>query len=255
MRRFFVPEGLLDSPQITLPKEVAHHIKTVLRLRLGADVLLCDGRGQCCHAQIETLSSNGGTVVVLDQWFEGETALKFDLIQALPSGDKFDLILQKNTELGVAKFQPVITDRCQFSVPANKIAKRIERWQRIVNEAARQSGRGWLPQVDPPLAFEQAVSQCQAKLKLILWEEATLPIRDTLPSQPPESVAVVVGPEGGLSSTEVDVAIKHGFVPVGLGPRILRTETAGFALSAILQFHYGDLNLVPNRDAKPTQTA
>lgn len=252
MRRFFVPEGLICSTKISLPKEVAHHIKTVLRLRQGADVLLCDGHGQCCHAQIEALSSNGGSVVVVDQWFEEETALRFELIQALPSGDKFDLILQKNTELGVSRFQPITTDRCQFSVPENKLARKMERWQRIINEAARQSGRGWLPLVETPLALEQVVSLCQAQLKLILWEEATLPIRDVLPTQPPESVAVIVGPEGGLSSAEVGCALKHGFIPVGLGPRIMRTETAGFALSAILQFHYGDLNLVPKRDAITT---
>ena len=254
MRRFFVPQGLLGSTEILLPKEVAHHIKTVLRLRQGADILLCDGYGQCCHGKIETLSSGGGSVVVVDHWFEEETALRFELIQALPSGDKFDLILQKNTELGVARFQPVTTDRCQFSVPANKLARKIERWQRIINEAARQSGRGWLPQVESPLTLEQAVSQCQAQFKLILWEEATQPIRDVLPCQPPESVAVVIGPEGGLSSAEVDCALKHGFIPVGLGPRILRTETAGFALSAILQFQYGDLNLVPKREAIATQS-
>lgn len=254
MRRFFVPQGLLGSSTISLPKEAAHHIKTVLRLRHGADILLCDGHGQCCHGQIETLSSNGGSVVVLDQWFEEETALNLELIQALPSGDKFDLILQKNTELGAACFQPITTDRCQFSVPTNKLARKLERWQRIVNEAARQSERGWLPQVKSPLPLDQAVSRCQAQLKLILWEQAEQSMRDILPSQPPASVAVVVGPEGGLTTAEVDCAMNHGFVPVGLGPRILRTETAGFAVAAILQFHYGDLSLAPKHRVVVSQS-
>lgn len=248
MRRFFVPEGVINDTKVVLPKEVAHHIKTVLRLRQGADVLLCDGRGQCCHGQIEALSSNSCSVVVLEQWFEEETALQIELIQSLPAADKFDLILQKNTELGVATFQPTLTDRCQFSVPENKLGRKIERWQRIVNEAARQSGRGWLPQVESPLPLKQALSQCQAQLKLVLWEQAEQPVKEILPSCLPESVAVVVGPEGGLTAAEIALAREYGFVPVGLGPRILRTETAGFALTAILQFHYGDLNLIPKRD-------
>lgn len=250
MRRFFVPEGLLSTTKVLLPKEVAHHIKTVLRLRQGADVLLSDGCGQCAHGQIETLSSKSCTVTLVKQWFEEETALAVELIQALPAADKFDLILQKNTELGVRRFQPVLTERCQFSLPANKLLRKSERWQRIVNEAARQSGRGWLPHVELPLPLEQALSQCQAQLKLILWEQAQQPLKDLLPSSLPESVAVVVGPEGGLGGAEVELAQKYGFVPVGLGPRILRTETAGFTLAAILQFHYGDLSIIPKREGE-----
>jgi len=248
MRRFFVPEGVLNDTRVVLSKEVAHHVKTVLRLRQGADVLLCDGQGQCCHGQIETLSSNRCSVIVIKQWFEEETALPIELIQALPAADKFDLVLQKNTELGVVKFQPTLTQRCQFSVPANKLGRKIERWQRIINEAARQSGRGWLPQVEAPLPLKQVLSQCQAQLKLILWEQAEQPMKVILPSTTPESVAVVIGPEGGLTATEIALAREYGFIPVGLGPRILRTETAGFTLAAILQFHYGDLNLIPKRD-------
>ena len=248
MRRFFVAENLLHPTQISLPKEVAHHIKIVLRFHRGAQILLCDGRGHCCHCRIDQLSSNSGCATVLNRWFEEETALRIELLQGLPSGDKFDLILQKNTELGVTLFQPVITERSQFSLPANKLLKKMERWQRIVCEAARQSERAWLPQVSRPLPVAGALSQCGAEMKLVLWEEARQPLNIVLPASVPQSVAVLVGSEGGLSAAEVDGAMAHGFVPVSLGPRILRTETAGLAISAILQFHYGDLDLLPKRD-------
>lgn len=248
MRRFFVGEHLLHPTQITLPKEVAHHIKTVLRLRQGAEILLCDGHGHCCHCCIDELSSKRGCVSVLNHWFEEETALSVELMQGLPSSDKLDLILQKNTELGVSLFQPVTTERSQFSLPANKLVRKMERWQRIVCEAARQSERAWLPQVLEPLPVAKALSQCAARLKLVLWEEACQPLNAVLPSDTPASVAVLVGPEGGLSAADVDTALEHGFVPISLGPRILRTETAGLAISAILQFHYGDLDQLPKRD-------
>ncbi|MEA3464518.1 MAG: 16S rRNA (uracil(1498)-N(3))-methyltransferase [Thermodesulfobacteriota bacterium] len=248
MRRFFVAENLLNQAQITLPKEVAHHIKTVLRLPLGAEILLCDGRGHCCHCRVDQLSSNSGCAAVLNHWFDEETALRIELIQGLPSGDKFDLILQKNTELGVTLFQPVTTERSQFSLPANKLAKKMQRWQRIVCEAARQSERAWLPKVSDPLPVAGALSQCGAEVKLVLWEEARQPLNAVLPPSAPQSVAVLVGSEGGLSPAEVDGAMAHGFVPVSLGPRILRTETAGMAIAAILQFHYGDLDQLPKRN-------
>jgi 16S rRNA (uracil1498-N3)-methyltransferase len=251
MRRFFVSAKLLhavdNGAQLILPKQLVHHIKTVLRLSVGTEVVLCDGSGRCCQCCIETLSSNSAVTRVLSQWLAPETALSIELIQALPSSDKLDFVLQKNTELGVTNFQPVITNRSQFAVPENKLERKMERWQRIVAEAARQSERSWLPQVAEPVPVAQAVAQCNAELKLVLWEQASIPFKQQLPVTAPRSVAVLVGPEGGLCSDEVADALAHGFIAVGLGPRILRTETAGLALAAILQFHYGDLALLPVR--------
>ncbi len=258
MRRFFIPAqvlaGVANGAEITLPKEVSHHIKTVLRFAVGTEIVLGDGLGCCCRCSIVSFSSNAIAVFVEQQWFAAETALPLELLQGLPTGDKFDLVLQKNTELGVSVFQPLVTQRSQFAVPANKIGKKLERWQRIVNEAARQSERAWLPQVVAPLSLPVAVAKCEAALKLMLWEQGTQPLREVLPMQRPQSVAVLVGPEGGLSTTEAEIAQEHGFVPVTIGPRILRTETAGVTISSILQFRYGDFDLVPPRHKQMTDS-
>ncbi len=250
MRRFFVAPEVLPAAElcdIVLPREVVHHIKTVLRLAVATEIILCDGRGRCCHCSVTAISSNCGTAKVLQQWRDDETALSLELIQGLPSSDKLDLILQKNTELGVTSFHPVHTQRSQLKLPPNKIARKMERWRRIVNEAARQSERSWLPQITEPQPLELAIKNSSSTLKLILWEEAQQPLQAILPTQTPENVAVIVGPEGGLSAAEVELAMQHGFIPVALGPRILRTETAGLAISAILQFHYGDLAQIAQR--------
>jgi len=257
MRRFFVPvavlEGVASGDEIALPKEVTHHIKTVLRLTAGTHVVLSDGRGCCCHGSIVSFSSNMALVLVERCWFAAETALPIELLQGLPTGDKFDLVLQKNTELGVGVFQPLVTQRSQFRVPANKLQRKIERWQRITTEAARQSERSWLPQILEPVALKVAVERCSAQLKLVLWERASQPLRVQLPAQRPESVAVLVGPEGGLTGEEAEMAQAYGFIPVALGPRILRTETAGVAIAAVLQFHYGDFDQIAKRDHPGTE--
>lgn len=116
-------------------------------------------------------------------------------------------------------------------------------------EAARQSGRTILPQVDAPGLLSQQLENCQAQLRLILWEEARLPLAAALPGTPLRDVAILVGPEGGLSREEVELASQFGFLPVSLGPRILRTETAGFAVAGILQYLYGDLGRDPGSHA------
>lgn len=258
MRHFFVSAQVLAGAaigaEIALPKDVAHHIKTVLRLTLGTKIVLGDGQGCCCCCALVSFSSNAATAVVEQQWLAAETALPLELLQGLPTGDKFDLVLQKNTELGVSAFRPLVTQRSQVAVPANKLEKKLERWQRIINEAARQSERAWLPPVFAPELLPVAVAQSDADLKLMLWEQGTQPLRDVLPAQRPRSVAVLVGPEGGISNAEAELAQEHGFIPVTLGPRILRTETAGVAISSILQFAYGDFDLVPQRHKSATDS-
>lgn len=246
MRRFFVPHFSSVPGATTLPRDTSHHLKTVLRLREGMEIVVCDGAGGCCLCRIDHLDAKATRVQVLKSWQEVETALSIQLLQGLPHSDKFDLILQKNTELGVARFVPLRCERCQFSLPPAKEARKVERWRKIVTEAARQSGRSWLPQIESPQSLAQAVAECESELKLVLWEEAHTPLVEVLPSVPPASVAIVVGPEGGLSRQEIASAQAAGFVTVGLGPRILRTETAALALAAILQYQYGDLNLAPS---------
>jgi 16S rRNA (uracil1498-N3)-methyltransferase len=162
------------------------------------------------------------------------------LIQGLPKGDKMDLILQKGTELGISRFTPLLSGRSVPRLNQDRRDNRRQRWLKIIEEASRQSRRPCLPRLDEVETFDE-VLKADEGLKLLLWEETCQPLAQVLPTDPPGSAALLVGPEGGFAEAEVARATQAGFVPVSLGPRILRTETAGFTLAAILQYLYGDI--------------
>lgn len=149
------------------------------------------------------------------------------------------MILQKGTELGITRFSPVWSERSIPAPPSPREEKKLLRWRRIVAEAARQSRRPILPNCDSPLPLHEALTDCDAELKLMLWEDGSNPLRDTAKTTTPGCCSPG-RPGRGFSSQEADLAKGHGFIPVHLGSRILRTETAGFAVSAVLQYLYGD---------------
>jgi len=241
MRRFFLPPEALLGDEVSLPDEVLHHLR-VLRLRLGAEVELLDGRGGVCTARLERLEKGRGTARVLKRRRADESAFPVHLLQGLPKGDKLELVLQKGVELGVSRFTPVVSGR---SIPAaSSSPARLQRWQRVVQEAARQSRRAVLSQFDPPCLLEEGLQMVEAPLRLMLWEEGAMPLRKVLPLKTPGAAAVLIGPEGGFSVEEAELAEGYGFVPVRLGPRVLRTETAGLAVATLLQYLYGDLDMV-----------
>lgn len=243
MRRFFVPSLTPDAQHIHLSPEISHHIVTVLRLCCGDVFVLCDGAGLCCRVVLEEPMPKHAQVRVLEWSSEAETAVSIELLQGIPKGERFDLVLQKNTELGVSTFVPVYTRRCQGRIIAAKVDKKRQRWSKIVQEAARQSGRSWIPRVEKPQELEAALKNCNASLRLVLWEEAQVELSASLPEHldsKDATIALLIGPEGGLERAEVEQAQKYGFVPVRFGPRILRTETAGFGVVAVLQYLYGD---------------
>lgn len=248
MLRFFVPPDLLAGEEISLPEEVVHHLGTVLRRPVGEEVLLLDGLGKICRCRIDQLARRAGTAHILESRQETETAFPLTLLQALPKGDKFDLVLQKGTELGVTAFAPVNTERSLPALPADREATRRQRWQRIVSEAARQSRRPTLPLLVPPQPLAAALSACREELRLFFWEGESRPLATVLPATPPAGAAILIGPEGGFSPAEAATVRDAGFQPVHLGPRILRTETAGFTAAAILQFLYGNLQIPPPQE-------
>ncbi|MEZ4600688.1 MAG: 16S rRNA (uracil(1498)-N(3))-methyltransferase [Syntrophotaleaceae bacterium] len=243
MRRFFVPADSLVNDIVTLSGETLHHLAVVLRLSRGDEILLLDGRGNFCHCRISILEKNHGLAEVLRRWHEAETACPVHLLQGLPKADKLELILQKGTELGISSFSPLDCERSVVRLADSRQDQRHQRWQKIVREAARQSCRSRLPQLLPVRSLPEAVKHCEEELRLMLWEEESRPLADLLPPSPPSSIALLVGPEGGFSADEAAMARDAGFVPVRIGPRILRSETAGFAAAAILQYLYGDLGL------------
>lgn len=241
MHRFFVPPAVVATDEVVLEGEVVQHLAVVLRLPAGSAVLLLDGRGQLCRCRLTSVGRRLVTARVEERWQERERLLPLRLLQGVPKGERMELLLQKGTELGVGSFTPVLSERSVPRLEGPRGVQRQERWQRIVSEAARQSRRPLLPEVAGPLSLAEAVAATRESLRLLLWEEESRPLAEALPLEPPADVALLVGPEGGFSVAEAALARQHGFVAVGLGPRILRSETAGFAVAAILQHRYGDL--------------
>lgn len=244
MRRFFVPSGSLDGQTVTIDGELHHHMIRVLRLKAGTRVLLADGKGES-RGTIDHVGKESLTIVLEGETLPVETGTgpAITLYQGLPKGDKLELILQKGTELGATAIVPFQASRSVSRVGAAQSDNKLERWQRIADEAARQSQRASLPRISFAGSFGEMLRSANQSLKLLLWEEEqeTL-LRTVLAGRTaPESVAVIVGPEGGLSGEEARQARDSGFIPVSLGSRILRTETAGLAILSILQFHWGDL--------------
>ena len=240
MRSFFLPDVEFHlGQQVVLPAYLLRHIHTVLRLTAGAEMQLLNGFGLVARVQLQP----GGVVSILELLPNQNTPVQTCLIQGFPKGEKLELILQKGTELGVSQFSLVEMERSVGRLPLGKRERRLERWRKIVQEAARQCEQPWLPEVLIGPSFTQTVQEHPAELKLMLWEESCQPLPTVLPENPPKSIAVIVGPEGGISAKEAAQASAAGFLPVRLGRRILRTETAGLAIMAILQYLYGDLSI------------
>ncbi len=241
MQRFFVPSELVAGDEGLLPEDVGHHLSRVLRLSPGEELLLFDGEGAACRARLLAIGPRGAEVRVLERWRETERGLPIHLIQSLPKADKLELVLQKGTELGITVFSPVLSERCVSQPTDTRQSKRHQRWTKIVREAARQCRRPLLPRLNDIRSLAVALDSCTEPLRLMLWEEESRPLAEVLPPKPPSAVALLVGPEGGFSPREAELARSAGFLPVRLGPRILRSETAGFAVASILQYLYGDL--------------
>ncbi|HSF33487.1 MAG TPA: 16S rRNA (uracil(1498)-N(3))-methyltransferase, partial [Candidatus Tectomicrobia bacterium] len=242
MRRFFVRPEDVGERQLRLRGDEAQHLTRVLRLRPGAQVVVFNGHGHEYVAEVERLEADGVVCRILCQTeAPPPEAVFITLGQGLPKAEKFAWVIQKTTELGVSEIVPLLTERVISQLSEGHIAAKLGRWEKLAREACKQSGRVTVPHLRPPTPLETFFASCQsAGLKLVLWEgEPTRPLRDVLAaSEPVASVAVVVGPEGGLTPQEVACGAAYGFLPVGLGKRILRTETAGLLAVALLQYRF-----------------
>jgi 16S rRNA (uracil1498-N3)-methyltransferase len=217
----------------------------VLRLRKDALLCLADGNGREYKGTIGKVCGES-LVIKLEEISTApatEIGPKITLLQGLPKGDKLDWIIQKCTELGAAEIVPFLATRSVSRPPAGRFQEKLERWRRIAAEAARQSNCMTVPQVTFAADLSEACRQADHPVKLLLWEqEQPGTLRNLLAGTPsPERIAVIVGPEGGLTREEVASALKCGFISVSLGKRIVRTETAGLTMLAILQFYWGDI--------------
>ena len=245
MRRFFVEPHLLGQGSAVISGETGHHIATVLRLKAGETILLADGHGREAIARITSLDKDRVNVEIAPPGCPapGEETVRITLYQGLPKGEKLDLILQKCTELGVARIVPFMAERSVARLAGERLDKRVQRWERIVREAARQSGRSRIPTIGFAENLRTALQSDHSELRLLIWEgEQEMGLRPVLErSGKAAAVAVIIGPEGGLTAAEAAAATASGFTPITLGGRILRTETAGPAAVAILQYVLGDM--------------
>lgn len=245
-RRFLVPSGLVPEGEVTLDGELYRHIARVLRLKEGDSLLLCNGAGQEFHAVIRSIGKRSLVAETRECRAAApppRTSPTITLIQGLPKGDKFDLIIQKATELGVGSIIAFPAAHSVVRISPDQQAHRIARWQKIALEAARQSERATTPSLSLASDLDSALRDATQSVKLFLSErERDNHLRGILPGrEAPESVALLVGPEGGFSAMEGKTALEHGFIAISLGPRILRTETASLAMLSILQYQWGDM--------------
>jgi len=247
MNRFFVPQACLENGvtvAITDDQDVKH-IRKVLRLRPGNSLEVADGKGREAVAVITDLSDAAVTVkieAILE--LQRESPLEITLFQALPKGPKLETVFQKNTEIGVAAFVPVISERCVVRISDLEAErKKHVRWQAIIDEAAKQSKRGTLPRLEKLVDLKTAAAVLGAYDLVLVPHTGSgvVVLNEALPKGTVRRVAVFIGPEGGFTDEEAGKLAEAGAIPVTLGPRILRTETAGFVISSILQYVYGDM--------------
>jgi len=242
MRRLFITPDRITGDAIALQTREIRYLVRVLRLEAGDHVIVFSGEGQEYVTEL-VFDETGGFSLVIEEAFEPqrESPLRLILAQGLLKGEKMKFVVQKATELGVTSIIPLITSRAIPTVEENRETLRIQRWQKVAQEAAKQSGRTVVPRMHPFMTFEELLDRKEGA-GVILWEDEPFPLRAALATLgSPELLTVAIGPEGGFSEQEVANAQQNGFVSAGLGRRVLRAETAAVAVMSILQHAFGDL--------------
>ncbi|AZD32347.1 16S rRNA (uracil(1498)-N(3))-methyltransferase [Pseudomonas chlororaphis] len=236
LSRFFI-DAPLSLGEHELPEAQAHYIGRVLRMAEGDALQLFDGSGNEFRGTLLEVGKKR-VVVRLDESFAGqvESPLQIHLGQGLSRGERMDWAIQKATELGVNEITPIFSERCEVRLKDERADKRLAHWRQVAVSACEQCGRSRVPVIHPPVPLADWIKQTQADLKLVLH-----PVAEPLVSHAkPATLAFLIGPEGGLSDTEVDQAQDAGFLPARLGPRVLRTETAPVVALAVAQQLWGD---------------
>ncbi len=244
MRRFFIPPEQLLAPDPYLQGDEARHLLQVLRMKVGDQVMLFDNSNQQYQARISSISGDKVHFEILDrQTIRRESPIQIILGLPLIRSQPFEWMLQKGTELGVATFRPFYSVHSRRNFEKAEMESRMKRWQRIIVEAAKQCERNVLPKLFPAVSFTDILEEEQEAIKIIPYEEESSRTLKDLERQPSPSgsVLALIGPEGGFHQDEVQEAQLKGFVPISLGPRTLRSETAALALICLFQFLWGDM--------------
>jgi len=241
MSRFFVPKEMIKGNRIVITGKEAHHILDVMRLKESDKVITFDGSGREYIGVVKETDRRSLVVEILERRVARQIeALEITLIQALTKKEKIDYIVEKATELGVHRVVPVFTERAIPVWDDEKRRSHVDRWRKIAREASKQCGRSSIPEISEIEDFGSAVTRMSDKeLRLIaVLSEETVPISSAISGLKPKSVVIAIGPEGDFTQAETDAAKKAGFKPVSLGLRVLKSDTAGLAALAILNYEF-----------------
>ncbi len=243
MPRFFVNPSQVGEDSIIIQGNDVNHIRNVLRMRPGDELSLSDGQGTDYFCRIQSMERDVIRLSIENSWKSYvELPVRLYLFQGLPKGEKMELIIQKVVELGAYEIIPVRTNRAIVKLDAKKEAKKIARWQQIAESGAKQSGRGMIPAVKPVMGLAEALAYAKSLDGILIPYEKAEGIKKTREIiaglKGKKSVGIFIGPEGGFDEAEVEAAMAAGAVPVTLGRRILRTETAGLTMLSILMFEF-----------------
>lgn len=238
--RIYEPGPLSSHALLDLSEDGANHIGRVLRMQAGQELVLFDGRGGQYPATIQAVGKKQVQVQLAElDPVEVESPLAIHFGQVISRGDKMEFTIQKSVELGVTVITPLFSERCGVKLNGERLDKKLEQWQKIAISACEQCGRNRIPEIRPAMELAAWLAEPTEELKLNLHPRAPYSI-NTLP-EPSHGIRLLIGPEGGLSAAEIEQAREHGFADMLLGPRVLRTETAGLTAITALQCRFGDL--------------
>ena len=243
MHRFFVPQNWIEDDCVNISGKIIYQLRRVLRLAPNSHITVLDNTGWEYEVNIVSLNRDKASGEIVRKYFsKGEPRTRITLYQALLRKSRFEFVLQKCTELGITNFVPILSERCVAKWDRTK----VERWQQIIKEAAEQSRRGVLPKLHNPLKFKDACQNADDNTFLAWEDETDVGIRDILSKRlksahiNKSAINLFVGPEGGFSPAEAELACKAGIATFSMGKRILRAETAGLVASSIILYEMGD---------------
>jgi len=240
--RIFSPKPLAGRTEIELDEAASRHLVKVLRMETGRPLVLFDGSGGEYSAELVESGKRARVRLGAFTGDDRQSPLALTLAIGISRGDRFDWVVQKATELGATAIQPLFTERCEVKLSGERLQKKLGHWHQIAASACEQCQRNRLPVIAEPLKLAQYLDQVDCELKLVLHHRTELDLRQLQRERGrPQSALLLVGPEGGLSGAEIDAALARDFLPLRLGPRVLRTETAPVAALSVLQFQWGDL--------------
>ncbi len=236
--RIFCEQPLQAERSVTLSDSAANHVGRVLRMKAGEPLTLFNGAGGAWQGVVESVSKKTVTVT-LSSFIAGDaqSPLTIELGQTLSRGERMDYAIQKATEVGVTTITPLWSERCEVKLNPERLDKRLQHWQQVAISACEQCGRNIVPTINAPVKMGEWLTTRTTELNFVLHHRTQKSLSGFAPAQ---SISLLIGPEGGLTEWEIDLAAQHQFNPLALGPRVLRTETAPVVAISLMQYLWGD---------------